>query len=194
MKGVVLYDMNDKKIFVSRDVTHHDHILPYHNSTNSIPWTYHTTPIHKSHIEPTIDDDPVHIPHPHSPPSDLDPLPHDNEPASEPDIDPVPASPNESSNNSPLNLPMNLHPHKQMNQFLTLEDPPEFLIHLHTLQITYAIFQPAHQNQHLQVYSIPYLTTILMLISLNPLVDLPCLLSLLLNLEIIRKLSNISAG
>jgi hypothetical protein len=115
MKGVVLYDMNDKKIFVSRDVTHHDHILPYHNSTNSIPWTYHTTPIHKSHIEPTIDDDPVHIPHPHSPPSDLDPLPRDNEPASEPDIDPVPASPNESSNNAPTE-PINESASTQTNE------------------------------------------------------------------------------
>jgi hypothetical protein len=44
MKGVVLFDMHDKKIFVSRDVIHHDHILPYQPNPNTIQWTYHTSP------------------------------------------------------------------------------------------------------------------------------------------------------
>ncbi|PNX75793.1 retrovirus-related Pol polyprotein from transposon TNT 1-94 [Trifolium pratense] len=42
MKGVVLLDMNHKNIFISRDVIHHDHILPYHTSNPTITWSYHT--------------------------------------------------------------------------------------------------------------------------------------------------------
>jgi hypothetical protein len=52
VKGVILYDLNSKEIFVSRHVTHHDHILPY-QSSNQVTWHYHTdytptdyTPIH----------------------------------------------------------------------------------------------------------------------------------------------------
>jgi hypothetical protein len=41
VKGAILYDLNNREIFVSRHVTHHDHILPY-QSSNQIPWHYHT--------------------------------------------------------------------------------------------------------------------------------------------------------
>jgi hypothetical protein len=41
VKGVILYDLNSREIFVSRHVTHHDHILPY-QSSNETTWHYHT--------------------------------------------------------------------------------------------------------------------------------------------------------
>jgi hypothetical protein len=59
MKGVVLLDLNDMKVFVSRDVIHHENILPYNTATTSTPWSYHTIPppIHTLNIEPTFDHD-----------------------------------------------------------------------------------------------------------------------------------------
>jgi hypothetical protein len=63
MKGVVLYDMNDKRIFVSRDVVHHEHILPYHSSTTPFHWTYHST-----HSQPFPTHDTSHS-HPNQPPT-----------------------------------------------------------------------------------------------------------------------------
>jgi hypothetical protein len=52
MKGVVLFDMNDRKIFVSRDVIHHDHILPYQPNSKNVPWTYHTSPSNTISLNP----------------------------------------------------------------------------------------------------------------------------------------------
>jgi hypothetical protein len=40
MKGVVLVDINNKEILVSRNVTHHEHIFPYQPS-HSNPWSYY---------------------------------------------------------------------------------------------------------------------------------------------------------
>lgn len=45
MKGVVLYDVNNHEVFVSRTVKHHEHIFPY-SSDNSSTWYYH---IHNDH-------------------------------------------------------------------------------------------------------------------------------------------------
>jgi hypothetical protein len=61
MKGVVLLDLNDIKVFVSRDVTHHENILPYHTTTTTTPWSYHTIPppTHTIHIDPTFDHEPA---------------------------------------------------------------------------------------------------------------------------------------
>jgi len=42
MKGVVLLDIHSKQIFVSRNVTHHESILPYQSNSSSLPWNYHT--------------------------------------------------------------------------------------------------------------------------------------------------------
>ncbi|MCI18949.1 retrovirus-related pol polyprotein from transposon TNT 1-94 [Trifolium medium] len=42
MKGVILFDLHNKTIFVSRNVTHYDHILPYPAPPNAFPWSYHT--------------------------------------------------------------------------------------------------------------------------------------------------------
>jgi len=42
MKGVVLLDIHLKQIFVSRNVTHHESILPYQPNSSSLPWNYHT--------------------------------------------------------------------------------------------------------------------------------------------------------
>jgi hypothetical protein len=55
VKGVILYDLHDKKIFVSRDVVHYDHILLYQESSITTPWTYHT--IHSQNLGTTTDDD-----------------------------------------------------------------------------------------------------------------------------------------
>jgi hypothetical protein len=42
VKGIVLYDLNSKEVFLSRNVVHHDHILPYQCSTRPT-WHYHTS-------------------------------------------------------------------------------------------------------------------------------------------------------
>jgi hypothetical protein len=41
MKGDVLFDIHHHNIFVSRNIIHHDHILPYTSSTTSPNWHYH---------------------------------------------------------------------------------------------------------------------------------------------------------
>jgi len=42
MKGVFLLDIHSKQIFVSKNVTHHESILPYQSNSSHIPWNYHT--------------------------------------------------------------------------------------------------------------------------------------------------------
>jgi hypothetical protein len=43
VKGCILFDLITKETFISRNVTHHDHILPYHTTTTpTTPWQYHT--------------------------------------------------------------------------------------------------------------------------------------------------------
>ncbi|MCH79609.1 retrovirus-related Pol polyprotein from transposon TNT 1-94 [Trifolium medium] len=42
MKGVILLDLHSRHIFVSRNVTHYDHILPYPATPTSQPWSYHS--------------------------------------------------------------------------------------------------------------------------------------------------------
>jgi hypothetical protein len=41
VKGTILYDLASKEIFLSRNVTHFDHILPYTSSTSQPQWHYH---------------------------------------------------------------------------------------------------------------------------------------------------------
>ena len=42
MKGVILLDIHSKQIFVSRNVTHHEYIFPYKQSSSNVSWDYHT--------------------------------------------------------------------------------------------------------------------------------------------------------
>lgn len=56
MKGYILLDLNNKEIFVSRNTTHLEHILPYNPISKPSNWKYH------SHGR-TLDDD-VPITHP----------------------------------------------------------------------------------------------------------------------------------
>ena len=42
VKGAILLDLNTKNIFISRNVTYHEHILPYSNSSQSFQWQYHS--------------------------------------------------------------------------------------------------------------------------------------------------------
>ncbi|PNX88255.1 retrovirus-related Pol polyprotein from transposon TNT 1-94, partial [Trifolium pratense] len=55
VKGTILYDLHSKEIFLSRHVTYHDHILPYHTSTNPQNWHYHTNISHND--APTVPND-----------------------------------------------------------------------------------------------------------------------------------------
>ncbi|CAJ2678503.1 unnamed protein product [Trifolium pratense] len=43
VKGSILFDLDCKTIFISRNVTHFDHILPYTTNNSSIHWHYHST-------------------------------------------------------------------------------------------------------------------------------------------------------
>jgi len=44
VKGVVLFDLSNREIFISRNVTHYELILPYMPSSPLSTWTYHSTP------------------------------------------------------------------------------------------------------------------------------------------------------
>ncbi|KAK2454457.1 putative mitochondrial protein [Trifolium repens] len=56
VKGAVLFDILNKTIFVSRDVTHHEHIFPYHSTSLKVPWDYNTSNVPSTHIPTTTDD------------------------------------------------------------------------------------------------------------------------------------------
>ncbi|MCH93196.1 retrovirus-related Pol polyprotein from transposon TNT 1-94, partial [Trifolium medium] len=85
VKGSILFDLNTKNIFVSRNVTFYEHILPYKNTHSSFDWEYHSIPhdnVHndtapsRAHSEPiVVIDDPPSISAssnlPHSPHSTL---------------------------------------------------------------------------------------------------------------------------
>jgi hypothetical protein len=42
VKGTILYDLYTKEIFISRNVSFHDHILPYESNSPHSNWHYHT--------------------------------------------------------------------------------------------------------------------------------------------------------
>jgi hypothetical protein len=42
VKGSILFALITKEIFISRNITHHDHILLYHTATPTTQWQYHT--------------------------------------------------------------------------------------------------------------------------------------------------------
>jgi hypothetical protein len=61
VKGTILYDLHNKEIFVSRNVTHHDNILPYVSCSTSPKWHYHASYIPQN--PPIVhDSDPSTIP------------------------------------------------------------------------------------------------------------------------------------
>lgn len=56
VKDYLLLDLYTNQIFLSRDVTFYEHILPYKRSPSVPPWTYHTIPSNE-----TV---PTHVPAP----------------------------------------------------------------------------------------------------------------------------------
>ncbi|GAU51097.1 hypothetical protein TSUD_185270 [Trifolium subterraneum] len=60
MKGVVLFDLNNRNIFISRNVTHHETLFPYQPNQSSSSWSYYPSPPHinsnfpQSVIDPNI--------------------------------------------------------------------------------------------------------------------------------------------
>ena len=61
-----MLDLNNREIFISRNITHHEHILPYKSSSPLSTWTYHPTPstLHHQNNTPL----PIHQPTPPSTP------------------------------------------------------------------------------------------------------------------------------
>jgi hypothetical protein len=55
VKGSILFDLVTKEIFISRNVTHHDHILPYCTTNPTTQWQYHTT----SSLTPSTNTNPL---------------------------------------------------------------------------------------------------------------------------------------
>ncbi|GAU25332.1 hypothetical protein TSUD_375950 [Trifolium subterraneum] len=43
VKGTIPYDFHNREVFISINVTHHDHILPYKPSNSQIHWHYHSS-------------------------------------------------------------------------------------------------------------------------------------------------------
>jgi hypothetical protein len=80
VKGVILYDLLDKNIFLSRHVTHHESIFPYKSDSPKIPWDYYhstTNPCAPS-CPTTFDSDISPTPHAAAPTTNL--LPHAADP------------------------------------------------------------------------------------------------------------------
>ncbi|GAU22432.1 hypothetical protein TSUD_123190 [Trifolium subterraneum] len=69
VKDTILYDLHSKEIFISRNVTHHDHILPYKPQSDHLLWHFHTSSEPTNVPETTHtsfnSDQPVDIPTPH---------------------------------------------------------------------------------------------------------------------------------
>jgi hypothetical protein len=94
MKGVVLVDINNREILVSRNVIHHEHIFPYHPKDHSLPWSYY--PSTKSTvISSPASPDQVPSPSTNLQPSTLNPLDTNT---TNPDTDP-----NLSADSNPIN-------------------------------------------------------------------------------------------
>jgi hypothetical protein len=113
VKGVVLFDILNKSILLSRDVTHHETIFPYQSSLPKVPWDYHTfTPLYNDLI-PIL-------------PSDNDTAPY-NDPTPNHGFDPSPSYLSSFSiptsvdqNESPL--PTGSRPFRQRRAPLHLSD------------------------------------------------------------------------
>jgi hypothetical protein len=54
VKGKILFDLHTKEIFISRNVTHHDHILPYITESTRPKWQYYTFSPHTPASDTTI--------------------------------------------------------------------------------------------------------------------------------------------
>ncbi|CAJ2647171.1 unnamed protein product [Trifolium pratense] len=91
MKGVVLIDISNREILVSRHVTHHEHIFPYKPQHNSISWLYYPSKLPSS----STDIDP-------SPPVTIDPSPPLSPDISSSDTDNTPQ-------HTPISPPPALH-------------------------------------------------------------------------------------
>lgn len=67
-EGTILLDINNKDIFVSRNLIHHEHIFPYQYISSPTTWTYHTKFGHSTPPEHTNFDQTNHTtPIGHSP-------------------------------------------------------------------------------------------------------------------------------
>jgi hypothetical protein len=81
MKGVILVDINNKEILVSRNVTHHEHIFPYQSQHPITPWFYYpsnqtpspSAPINPTSISPDIDTPIISDTHPNISNPDITP-------------------------------------------------------------------------------------------------------------------------
>jgi hypothetical protein len=60
VKGTILFDLNTKDIFISRNVTHYEHILPYQSNSSKFTWHYHSPPP-TDHICPPLDQPNNHL-------------------------------------------------------------------------------------------------------------------------------------
>ncbi|KAK2375797.1 putative mitochondrial protein [Trifolium repens] len=110
VKGVVLFDILNKTIFVSRDVTYHEHIFPYQSTSPKVPWDYNTSVVSSTPITIIHDSDVTLADKSLS--SSCDPVP--NSTTSEPTPVPVsPSSPTLTSHPtlaSPSSTPPNTSP------------------------------------------------------------------------------------
>jgi hypothetical protein len=99
VKGTILYDLQTKDIFISRNVTHHDYIFPHITNSSRPKWNYYTTssstdtlPLDSTHpITPdnnVVDSTNHNHTNVHDPYIDSHITDHDNASSSHPDINP----------------------------------------------------------------------------------------------------------
>jgi hypothetical protein len=100
VKGTILFDLHTKEIFISRNVTHHDHILPYITESTKPKWQYYTFSPHTPTSDTTTLTD-TNLPTTLA--DNLTPTPVDHPDSQTPTTNSlVPANPDTPSANTPI--------------------------------------------------------------------------------------------
>jgi hypothetical protein len=188
VKGAVLYDLNSRNIFVSRNVTFHEQILPYQSSDSKFHWKYYTDPDHSqadlsAETVTYIDDDLDHSTTPTSP------LNSDSTPNSDSILN------SESNSNHISDHVLHSETLTLTLQHLTsLENHPELLIDLHICLTMCAISLQLLINHHPQVSFILSLIIIHVLTCLLIIASLLCPFLLMMNQPVTNRPVNMTVG
>ncbi|CAJ2661961.1 unnamed protein product [Trifolium pratense] len=92
VKGTILFDLESRDIFISRNVKHFDHVLPYTTNNSKIHWHYHST-LDCDSITPPPDNSPQSSDTSTIPPPDNSPFDISNQQDNLPNNTPITTSP-----------------------------------------------------------------------------------------------------
>jgi hypothetical protein len=113
VKGAILLDINNKEILVSRNISHHEHILPYKQNSQTVAWNYHPITIN---IDPTSQVEPQNI---NNSPQNSETVVH---------------TPLTSQNNSDTSAPIHIPPFSQNRPIRQRKTPPHLADYVNTAE------------------------------------------------------------